>query len=176
MNHPPEDNNGFTRIWLALNESGTKSFNLSSHPHRICDQQYLRIVPRIRPCKILKRSIPCVIAMRVWMEGSVIATHLLPAIPQPRGYAIDGEVDGSLHQHIVIPCAMALQQAHLQVIERVYVGGAGQQAARESGIVLQQGGVASHGEQRLDGGFPFAADRTEDALPQLDVFHQFRVA
>ena len=64
---------------------------------------------------------------------------------------IDGQVDRALHQFAAITGAVVLQLGYLQVVERVNVRGASQQAARKSRVVLQQSGASGHGEQHLFG-------------------------
>src|SRR6516162_9684461 len=60
----------------------------------------------------------------------------LAAVAQPRGYPIDGQMDCLHHALVGLAGAMTLQQFDLYMVERIEVGEAVLDRARQQGILL----------------------------------------
>src|SRR5690242_1688859 len=84
-------------------------------------------------------------------------------IPQPRRYAVDGELNPAQHLLVRILRAMLPQELDLHVVERVEIGETVAHRALQQRIALQQPFLPRDVEQRLDHEMPFPADAAEDA-------------
>src|SRR5688572_27082434 len=90
-------------------------------------------------------------------------------VAQPRGEAVDGKVDAALHALLRVARAVAPQQLELQVVQRVEVGKAVADRARERGIRRQESVGAGDGEERRHGRLVLVLDAPEDRAGERDV-------
>ena len=73
----------------------------------------------------------------------------LAAVAQPRGYAVDGQLDTAQDFRVDHALPVQSEQLHVDVIERVEIGNAVLNGALEQGVGLQQSlaaGNALHGD------------------------------
>src|SRR6266850_5218355 len=92
-----------------------------------------------------------------------------PAIPQPRRYPIDRELNPAQHLLVRVLRAVFLQQFHLHMVERIEIGKTVADRAVQEWVALQQPFMPHDVEQRLDRGMPFAPDAPKNAFAQLHV-------
>src|SRR4029453_8785848 len=88
------------------------------------------------------------------LHGAFLLYRLLATVTQARGDAIDAEMDTLHDLGRGVAGAMAAQQLDLHVVQRVDVGEAVPDRARQRGVGLKQGLLAGEGEDRVDRGLP----------------------
>src|SRR5688500_10342660 len=104
------------------------------------------------------------------------AFMLSSAIPQSRGNAIDGEMDGLDDALVGVAGAIALQQLELYVVERVDIGETIANGACEGGVAFEKRVLLEDRQQRLPRAFVFVADAGEYRFAQLRIGDQLLVA
>src|SRR5439155_11973664 len=82
--------------------------------------------------------------------SSAMRVDPLPAVAQTRGEAVDGQMDPGHDILIRVAGAIALQQLDLHVIERIQIGEAVADRARQQRIALEQALLVHDREQRVD--------------------------
>ena len=91
-----------------------------------------------------------------------------PRIAQPRRHPVDRDVDAAPHALVRRLAgrlrAVTAHQFDLQVVQRVEVGQAVLERARERGVRREAPGLAGDQRQHVAGALPLGADRGEDAL------------
>src|SRR5215211_3218093 len=104
------------------------------------------------------------------------AFMLSSAVPQSRGDAVDGEMDGLDDPLVGVAGAVALQQFELHVIERIDIGKTIAKGTGERRVALQQRILLEDRQQRLPRALILVADACEDRLAQLRIRDQLLVA
>src|SRR5262249_49417568 len=100
----------------------------------------------------------------------------LATVAQPCGYPIDGQMDCLHHALVGLAGPMTLQQFDLHMVERIEVGEAVLDRARQQGILVEQCLLASDGEQHFNRVPPFDTQPRKDSFAQLGVLDELRVA
>src|SRR6516162_9646637 len=100
----------------------------------------------------------------------------LATVAQPCGYPIDCQMDCLDHALIGLAGPMTLQQFDLYMVERVEVGEAVLDRARQQGILVEQCLLASNDEQHINRVLPFGSQPRKDGLAQFAVIDKLRVA
>src|SRR5690348_4357151 len=98
------------------------------------------------------------------------------AVAQSRGEAVDGEMDRAPGAGIGVAGAIAAQELDLQVIERVEIGKAVADAARERGIVLEQRRLTRDGEEMAQRERVLVANAGEYCVTHAGIGNELRVA
>ena len=100
----------------------------------------------------------------------------LATVAQPCGYPIDGQMDCLHHALVGLAGPVTLQQFDLYMVERIEVGEAVLDRARQQGILVEQCLLASDGEQHVNRALPFGTQPRKDSFAQLGVLDKLRVA
>src|SRR5262245_34923556 len=100
----------------------------------------------------------------------------LATVAQPCGYPIDGQMDCLHHALVGLAGPMTLQQFDLYMVERIEVGEAVLDRARQQGILVEQCLLAGDGEQHINRVLPFGTQPWKDSFAQLGVLDELRVA
>src|SRR5947208_7716247 len=100
----------------------------------------------------------------------------LATVAQPCGYPIDGQMDCLHHALVGITGPVTLQQFDLYMVERIEVGKAVLNRARQQRILLEQCLLAGDCEQHFNRGMPFRTQPRKDGFAQFRVLDELRVA
>ncbi len=101
-------------------------------------------------------------------------TKASTGIPQPRRNPINSEMNPAPKAHILIPCAMPLEQFHLQVIQRIEIRKAVLNRPSEQRIVSKTLSLASNLGKHVRSPLILSDDLVEHDLAQLLVGHELR--
>src|SRR5436190_20667872 len=102
--------------------------------------------------------------------------HALTTVAQPRSYPVDGQMDRLHHALVGIAGPVTLQQFDLYMVERIEVGKAVLNGARQQGILLEQSTLAGDGEHHFNRVPPFGAQARKDRFAPFRVLDELRVA
>src|SRR5262245_54043781 len=110
--------------------------------------------------------------------GAKQTTHgrKLATVAQPCGYPVDGQMDCLHHALVGIAGSMTLQQFDLYMVERIEVGKAVLDRARQQGILVEQCLLAGDNEQHFNRILPFGTQPRKDSFAQLGVLDELSVA
>src|SRR5215831_4856253 len=100
----------------------------------------------------------------------------LATVAQPCGDPVDGQMDRLHHALVGLAGPMTLQQFDLYMVERIEVGEAVLDRARQQGILVEQCLLASDGEQHINRAVPFGTQPRKDGFAQFGVLDELRVA
>src|SRR5262249_21834825 len=100
----------------------------------------------------------------------------LTTVAQSCGYPVDGQMDCLHHALVGIAGPMTLQQFDLYMVERIEVGKAVLDRARQQGILVEQCLLTGDGEQHFNRVLPFGAQPRKDSFAELGVLDELRVA
>src|SRR5262245_26747452 len=100
----------------------------------------------------------------------------LATVAQPCGYPVDGQMDCLHHALVGIASPVTPEQFDLYMVQRIEVGKAVLDRAREQGILLEQCLLAGDGEQHFNRILPFGTQPRKDRFAQLGVLDELRVA
>src|SRR5438034_293843 len=100
----------------------------------------------------------------------------LATVAQPCGYPVDGQMDCLHHALVGIASPMTPEQFDLYMVQRIEVGKAVLDRARQQGILVEQCLLAGDGEQHFNRILPFGTQPRKDSFAQLGVLDELRVA
>ena len=100
---------------------------------------------------------------------------VLPGVAQPRRDAIDGNMDPALNPLVSLARAVAANQFHLQVVQRINLGKAVANRALQRGVAGQTLALTGDLAQRAHCTVPFGLDHAENLFSQARVGHQFGI-
>src|SRR5262249_39020612 len=100
----------------------------------------------------------------------------LTTVAQSCSYPVNGQMDCLHHALVGIARSVTSQQFDLYMVERIEVGKAVLNRARQQGILVEQCLLAGDGEQRFNRVLPFGTQSRKDSFTQLGVFDEFRIA
>src|ERR1700724_4412533 len=100
----------------------------------------------------------------------------LPAVAQSGGDAVDRQVTPGSDIVIAVAGAIPLQELDLHVIERIEIGEAVTDRARQERVALKQALLAHDRTQRLDPRLPFRSQSGRNATAPAGVRTQLGIA
>src|ERR687888_330834 len=110
------------------------------------------------------------------VAGVPSAAGSLAAVAQPCGYSVDGQMDCLHHALVGIAGPVTPEEFDLYMVQRIEVGKAVLDRAREQGILLEQCLLAGDGEQHFNRILPFGTQSRKDSFAQLGVLDELRIA
>src|SRR5580658_1246757 len=113
--------------------------------------------------------------IRVAKMRSDVISWLLSAVPETGGDPVDCHVDAARHPLVRSAGAVALDELHLKVVERIEVRHAISDGAREGRTGPQELLLPCDAENRLDGPIAFGRDAPEDGVAELAIRHELGV-
>src|SRR6266481_5644546 len=111
-----------------------------------------------------------------WARKHATRGRKLATVAQPCGYPVDGQMDCLHHALVGIAGPVTLQQFDLYMVERIEVGKAVLDRARQQGILVEQCLLAGDGEQHFNRVLPFGTQPRKDSFAQLGVLDELRIA
>jgi hypothetical protein len=100
----------------------------------------------------------------------------LPAVAQSGGDAVDRQVNSGNDVVVGVAGPITFQELDLHVVERIEIGEAVTDRARQERIAFEQGLLAHDRQKCVDHALPFRAQPGKDAVAQLRVGDQLGIA
>src|SRR2546426_4422601 len=103
-----------------------------------------------------------------WLaSGGIVRVRSSATVPQRGRDAVDGEMDRAHRALVFLARAVAAQELHLHVVQRIEVGEAVADRARERGVVRQKLACPGDGEELLPRRVPLRFDSRKNSTSQL---------